>query len=314
MKQNIINLIVIISVLAISGQILMPHEQKLSEELLENQLIPQRLDLESRLALKQKGFASGFGSLRPTIAAFLFLAASNDHADQDWIGLEEKFQDIVMLDPHNPYYWDQASWHLISNASSDNLNNEEIPFLTRYKLYQEYIDKGEAIIAKGIELNPNSRSINKLSPKHYSSKFRRPNYAKAVDEYARVAQMEGFKEGDRLFMLRARVYSLNKLPERHQEAYDSALKLFHENPRNHLPALLTTVFVGQNHPLNKVDKKYTLEEIFGSKRDAYKALKIQWKYKNPLESRYGIETTLRQLENELRVKQDKRLFPLGPLK
>jgi len=254
MKQNIINLIVIISVLAISGQILMPHEQKLSEELLENQLIPQRLDLESRLALK----------------------------------LEEKFQDIVMLDPHNPYYWDQASWHLISNASSDNLNNEEIPFLTRYKLYQEYIDKGEAIIAKGIELNPNSRSINKLSPKHYSSKFRRPNYAKAVDEYARVAQMEGFKEGDRLFMLRARVYSLNKLPERHQEAYDSALKLFHENPRNHLPALLTTVFVGQNHPLNKVDKKYT--------------------------SRYGIETTLRQLENELRVKQDKRLFPLGPLK
>ncbi len=291
----------------------MPYEQQLSEELLEQKLIPKRLNLESRLALKQKGFAAGFGSLRPTIAAFMSLAASNDHSNQDWVGLEQKYEDILLLDPHNYYYWSMASWHLISNASSDSKNQEGLPYLTRNKLYNEYIDKGEALINQGMKVNPNNWRVHSLSPNHYSSRFRRPNYEKAADEYDRVSQMNGVPDGRRLLMQRFRLYSLNKVPDRHQEAYDLAVKLFQDTPENHLPSLLTSVWVGQNNPLNKVTKKYSAEQIFGNKREAYRALKIQWNFKNKLEEKYGIENALRKLENELKVPQKNRIFPYIPL-
>jgi len=313
MKQHIINTVVILTVLAITGILRMPYEQKLSEELLELKLVPERLNLESRLALKQKGFAAGFGSLRPALAAFMYIGASNDHSSQDWEGLEQKYEDILLLDPHNYYYWSMASWHLISNASGDIMSKEELPYLTRNKLYNEYIDKGEAIIERGIKVNPDDWRINLLSPKHYASRFRRPNYEKAADEYNRVSKMAGVPRAERLLMQRFRLYCLNKVPDRNQEAYDLAVKLFEDTPDNHLPSLLASVWVGQSNPLNKVKKKYTLEQVFGNKREAYRALRIQWKFKNKLEDKYGIEDALRKLENEFDVPLDKRIFPAAKL-
>jgi len=313
MKLNFINLIVIITVLVITGIVRMPYEQRLAEELLEKKLIPERLNLESRLALKQKGFTAGFGSFRPTIAAFLSLAASNDHSDQDWVGLEQKYEDILLLDSHNPHYWEMASWHLISNAASDSLNKDGLPYLTRFRLYHDYIDKGEAIIERGMEVNPNDWRIHILSPNHYSSRFRRPNYIKAAKEFDRVSRMDGISDVRRLLMQRFGLYSLNKVPDLHQEAYELALKLFEDTQDNHLPSLLTTVWVGQNNPLNIVRKKYTVEEIFGNKREAYRVLKIQWNFKNSMEEKYGIESALRKLEEELKIPHNKRIFPHVPL-
>lgn len=313
MKQNLINLLVIITALVITGIVRMPYEQEFAEELLEKKLIPERLNLESRLALKQKGFTAGFGSFRPTIAAFMSLAASNDHSDQDWVGLEQKYEDILLLDPHNPHYWEMASWHLISNAASDSMNKEGLSYLTRNKLYNEYIDKGENIIKRGIKINPDDWRIHILSPNHYSSRYRRPNYEKAASEFDRVSKMEGISDMRRLLMQRFRLYSLNKVPDLHQEAYDLAVKLFEDTPDNHLPSLLTSVWVGQNNPLNNVKKRYPVEEIFGSKKEAYRALKIQWNFKNEMEEKYGIEKALRKLEVELKLPQRNRLFPHEPL-
>lgn len=291
----------------------MPYEQKLSEDLLEQKLIPKRLNLESRLALKQKGFAAGFGSLRPAIAAFISIAAANDHSNQNWQALELKYEDILLLDPHNPHYWEMASWHLISNAAGNSKNKKELSYLTRNKLYHEYIDKGEAIIKRGMEINPHNAKIHELSPNHYASKFRRPNYSKAADEYDRVSKMDDLMDWKHLLLKRFQLYSLNKVPERHQEAYDLAVELFEKSSENHLPSLLASVWVGQNHPLNQVKKEYTVEQIFGSKREAYRALRIQWKFKNQLEVKYGIEKTLRKLENELNIPEQSRIFPYVPL-
>jgi len=314
MKAQLINLSVILSVLAVTGAIRMPYEQKFTEELRDQELIPKPLDMKSRLALKQKGFSSGFGSLRPTLAAFLDLAASNDHSDQDWPSLETKYNDIILLDPTNSYYWKTGSWHLISNAAGDIRDNTQLPYLTRNKLFHQYIDKGEKMIQQGMKVNPNNATIHSFSPRHYADKHRRPNYLKAAAEYDRVSKMSDVVPLEKLTMQRFRLYALNKVPDKHQEAYDLAVKLFEQTPQNHLPSLLTSVLVGQSNPLNKVSRRYTLNELFGSPNQAYHQLKIQWKYKNPLESKYGIAEAIKELEDTLFIPQKDRIFPLLPSK
>ncbi len=313
MKQLIINIGFILVVIVITGIIRMPIEQKLTEELLEKKLIPERVTLENRLALKQKGFTAGLGSFRPTMAAFIDIAASNSHSEQDWVSLEKAYEDILLLDPRNPYYWEIGSWHMISNAAGDSLENEELPYLTRHKLYHKYIDKGEEMLRRSLEKNPDNWKVRILTPRHYSSRHRRPDYNKAADEYMKLSNMENNLDMQRKFHKRLSLYSLNKIKRRHQESYDLALALFKQDELNHVPSLLTSVWVGQNHPLNTVTHKYTLEQIFGSLHKAYKILRIQWKFKNKAEERYGIEQALRKLEKDLRIPQNKRVFPHIPL-
>ena len=315
MKKPWINSIIILSVLLITGYARLSFEQKLNEEMLELKLIPKSYDMDTRIALKQKSFAAGIGSLRPTIAAFMNVSASNDHSKQDWQSLESKFNDIVLLDPHNPYYWETGSWHLVSNASASSRDDEELPEVTRRKLYRQYINKGTEFIDRGIQMNPDSWQIASLKAKRYANKYRLPDFDKAADEYLKLSKMPNVPSFRRDLFKRKALYCLAKVPDKHQEAYDLAYKLY-QDPNNRVPSLLNALWIGQSHPLNKVKHRYSLLDIYKTQNRAYKWLRVKWigSIRHKDEAMYGVEKTIRGLEQILLIPQPNRVFPTQALK
>ena len=313
MKQKAINLAVILITLTLTGILRLSFEDKLSHQMRELELMPIKYDLDTRIALKQTGFTVGFGSLRPTIAAFMAQSAFDDHAKQNWQGLETKFNDIVLLDPKNLYYWDVGSWHMISNASSYYRDNKDLPPIVRKNKFKLYIDKGTDFLERGIKMNPKSWKIRELLARRYADKFRLPDYAKAAEQYQILSSLPDVPPAKKRYFRRHRLYSLNKIPEQHQQAYDLALKLYNEDPANRYPAVLTSIWVGQNHPLNKVSKRFTLSELFGNLKTAYKYLRIRYLYPNKLEPQYGVKQAVQKLESLLHIPNSKRAAPIKPL-
>ncbi len=313
MKNNWYNSVIILCALLISGFVRLSFEPQFSKEMIETRLIHQSFDLETRIALKQKSFAVGFGSLRPTIAAFMGVSASNDHAKQDWPSLEKKFHDIVLLNPHNPHYWEMGSWHMISNASASSRDNEELSPTARRRLFREYIDKGTRFIDKGIEMNPNSWKIAALKAKRYANRYRLPDFDKAAVEYLKLSKRDDVPGYRKDFFQLSTLRCLARVPAKHQEAYDLAYQLF-QNPNQRVPSLLNSLWIGQNHPLNKVTHPYTLLEIYRTSHRAYKWLKVKWIGSIRLEDEaiYGVEETIRSLEELLHIAQNKRVFPTQP--
>ena len=137
--KNLKNIAVILLVLAITGKIRMPIEQKLAEELHAHKLVPPRLSLKERSRLKQKAFVATYGSLRPTIAAFMSSASVSLHSNQEWGKIEKQYEEVILLDPYNYFYWETASWHMASNAAGDIKNNSGLKNITQKRIFEKYI-------------------------------------------------------------------------------------------------------------------------------------------------------------------------------
>lgn len=306
------NIIVILCVLGVVGWLKMPYEQKLSDELHALKLVPPRLSLEDRSRLKQKAFVATYGSLRPTIAAFMSVRTSRYHSDQEWDKIEESFEEIVLLDPYNFYYWDQASWHMASNAASDRQQDKTLTEVGKKQVFQKYIQKGKDIINKGIKVNPGDWRYLNLRAKLESNRYRNPDYSAAYSTYKEILALTNLP-----FNIRRRIkiefmHNMQQLPERHQEAYDYALSLYNEGRIYRSPVVLNEIFIGQNHPLNQVTKKLSLKEIYGSDKNAYERLKMKWQRKALGQKPYGVESVIKTLETQFNIPQTKRVFPNAP--
>lgn len=311
--DKLINIIVIIAVLGVTGWLRMPYEQSLSEELHKLKLVPPRLSLEDRTKLKQKAFVATYGSLRPTIAAFMSSNSSRYHSDQEWDKIENAFSEIVLLDPYNTFYWDQASWHMASNAAADVRDDETLTEVRRKKEFEKYIQKGKDILNQGIRINPGEWKLLNLKAMLESNRHRSPNYAAAVDTYREILDMPDIPEYVRMQTELKILHVMQQLPERHQESYDYALELFHRDKRYRVDTVTNEVFIGQNHPLNNVRKAMPLNEIYGTNQRALDKLKIKWQRRKLGQKPYGVKAAIQKLENKLRIPQDKRLFPHKPL-
>ncbi len=152
--NRLINIVVILAVLGVTGWLRMSYEQKLSKELHELKLVPPRLSLKDRSRLKQKAFIATYGSLRPTIAAFMSDQTENYHSDQEWDKIEDSFDEIVLLDPYNLHYWDMASWHMASNAAVAKQQDKSLTEVGKDQVFRKYIQKGKNILDRAIVVNP----------------------------------------------------------------------------------------------------------------------------------------------------------------
>lgn len=304
MKKTLTNMLVILVVLGITGAIRLPFEQKLSEEMREAKLIPPRFDMEARAQLKQKSFAAAFGSLRPAMASMISITAIDHFKNQEWDQLEQDFTDATLLDPRNVYYWDTGSWHLATNASSDLQNNRNLSQLEREKGFREYIQRGKDFLDRGISMNPDSWKIRRLKATLQANSFRLPNYEDAVKTYDEILSMDSIPADKRIDIEQDRLSSLIKIPSMHQEAYDAAYKLYHSGKEPHFPLVLMALQVGQNHPLNKINKRISLPRMYGGdKVRAYKDLLTYWLHKDELEQSYGIKEGILELEKHLSKKE-----------
>ncbi|MGJ8656287.1 MAG: hypothetical protein ACSHX6_07540 [Akkermansiaceae bacterium] len=310
--RNLKNIIVIILVLGVTGWLRMPFEQKLSEELHTLKLVPPRLTLKDRTRLKQKAFVATYGSLRPTIAAFMSVKTSRYHSDQEWDKIEDSFDEIVLLDPYNYYYWEMASWHMASNAAADKRDDKSLTEVGRQQVFKQYIQKGKDIINRSIEVNPDDWRYLNLKAMLESNRYRNPDYAAAVATYQDLLKLPDLPQHVIREIKLKILFCMQKLPERHQTAYDYALDLFALGRIYRMPTVLNEVLIGQNHPLNNVDKKLTFSEIYGSNAAAYHNLKIKWQRRDLGQKPYGVEKSIEELEGLLNIPQDKRLFPHEP--
>lgn len=311
--QKLQNIIVIIIVLAVIGWLKMPYEQKLSVELHSLKLVPPRLSLEDRSRLKQKAFVATYGSLRPTIAAFMSVRTTRYHSDQEWDKIEDSFNEIVLLDPYNYYYWDQASWHMASNAAADMRDNKNLTEVGRIKAFKKYIQKGKDIINKAIEVNPDDWKYLQLKAKLEGNRYRNPDYAAALATYREILKLKDLPPYPERRTKIEILFTMQNLPKLHQESYDYALELYHLADHYRTPVILNEIFIGQNHPLNTVKQPMTFKEIYGSDKIALQKLSTKWKTRNLGQKPYGVEEAVKELENRLNTPQNERIFPHKPL-
>ncbi|MFT5904895.1 MAG: hypothetical protein ACI9E1_000483 [Cryomorphaceae bacterium] len=311
--NRLLNIIVILAVLGVTGWLRMPYEQKLSKELHELKLVPPRLSLQDRSRLKQKAFVATYGSLRPTIAAFMSVRTTRYHSDQEWDIIENSFEEIVLLDPYNYYYWDMASWHMASNAAVDKKGDKSLTEVGKDQVFRKYIKKGHDIIDRAIVVNPGDWRYLNLKARLESNRYRNPNYTAAVETYRELMEIpdlaDHIKRATRITIL----FCMQQLPERHQESYDHAVNLFEKGESYQVPTVQNEVFIGQNHPLNVISNRLSLNEIYGSEKEAYKDLKIKWQRREIGQKPYGVKKTIQELENRLKIPQHERVFPHEPL-
>ena len=101
---------------------------------------------------------------------------------------------------------------------------------------------------------------------------------------------------------------MQNLPERHQESYDYALELYHLDNSYRTPVILNEILIGQNHPLNTVKHPMSYKEIYGSNKEALRRLTTKWKTRNLGQKPYGVEKSIKELENILNTPQNERVF------
>jgi len=311
--NRLLNIVVILAVLGVTGWLKMPYEQQLSEEMHALKLVPPRLSLKDRSRLKQKAFVATYGSLRPTIAAFMSVKTDDYHSDQEWDKIEDSFDEIVLLDPYNFFYWDQASWHMASNAAVDKQQDESLTEVGKQQVFKKYIQKGRDILDRGIEVNPGDWRYLNLKARLESNRYRNPDYAAAIETYRELLEIPDLAQHIKRSTEFSIQHCMQYLPECHQMSYNHALELFERGKRYRVPTVQNEILIGQNHPLNEVTNRLSLSEIYGSDKAAYKELRIKWQRRRLGQKPYGVEKSIQELENKLKVPQDKRVFPHKPL-
>jgi len=206
--------------LVLLGLVQMPLEFRLSDSLREKKLIPSPPDLSLRESLGQMGFAAVLGGLRSLIASITYLQAYVAFENIEWGKVDSLMTLTTRLQPQEPLYWDDASWHMAYNAASSYQKDESLRLPLRDKLYRDYVQRGIDILNEGLTYLPdNPRLLTRLGDIYNanSASRRQPDARKAAHYY-----LEAYKNGAREFYERMAAYQLALLDDREsqQQAYD----------------------------------------------------------------------------------------------
>ena len=294
---NLRNGLVVVMVLAVTGWLRMPYEHGLSSELVEARLLTPAFDREARAGLSQKGFVASFGSLRPTLAALSAISTTRYHGRQDWEGLEEALETTVLLDPYNPHYWDLGGWHLAYNASSSYQEDEALPPLTRRKLFRDWIMKGDHFYERGIQANPQNLKLRQERARMWASGYKIQNFAKVVEILEGALRDVEMGEPQRWKVKRDLFYTLLRLPERRQEAYELAREIFVSADGRRYPSLVNGLCALQLDPrvVVKEGERLSMMRLYGDRRMAQRWIENYLKDSDTNKPRVRMEGMLRRL-------------------
>ncbi len=146
-------------VFVVFGFAKLPVEDRVLSSLREQKLIEAPLNLDLRENLGQMGFAASLGGLRSLVASITYLQAYVAFEDVDWGRVDSLMTLTTRLQPHEPEYWSDASWHMAYNAASNYMNNQELRFAIRNKLFRDYIQRGIDILDEGLRYLPNNPQL-----------------------------------------------------------------------------------------------------------------------------------------------------------
>jgi tetratricopeptide (TPR) repeat protein len=155
MSRKLIGLFVFI----VFGLAKLPVEDRVLGSLREQNLVEAPLNLELRENIGQMGFAASLGGLRSLVASITYLQAYVAFEDVDWGRVDSLMTLTTRLQPHEPEYWGDASWHMAYNAASNYMNNQDLRFAIRNKLFRDYVQRGIDILDEGLRYLPNNPQL-----------------------------------------------------------------------------------------------------------------------------------------------------------
>ena len=262
------NLSVVLAVIVLTGFARRPFDDSLSESMRERNLLPSPIGIDTREELGQTALAIALGGLRPLMAAMLNIQAHTHWEEQDWHELERSYQTIVSLQPRLRYYWDTGSWHLYSNAYADYSDKPGLSKGRRSRKQKEFFEKGIAFLERGVAQNPEDWRLCQLLGNALSTSWRPQNLERAVECFS-----QGYSESGAPRLQRSFVYSLARIPERKQEAWRQCRDMWKTEGNRRYNTPQTIFFALQSWA---GEKSYSMEEIFGSPRQALQKLTDYW--------------------------------------
>ncbi|MEY4483510.1 MAG: hypothetical protein RL693_962 [Verrucomicrobiota bacterium] len=219
MKQKLPVLILLIGI----GLLKLPLENRLTATLKEQRLLDGGLDLSLRESLGQMGFAASLGGLRSLIASITYLQAYTAFENIDWGTVDSLMTLTTRLQPYEPTYWEDASWHMAYNAATNYKRNPELRAAMRDKLFRDHVSRGIAILEEGLNYLPNDpRLLSRLGDIYHD---RQPDPKLAAEYY-----LKAYAHGAKSFYERMGAYELVKLDDRAswEKAY-AILKRYYDN-------------------------------------------------------------------------------------
>ncbi len=259
------------------------------------QLPPPRITQKDAFTQQLAFFT--LGGLRSLAAELTSLDATNAWSDRDWPRADARWQTVTTLAPRRVNYWAAAARDMATNAAGDILSRDNLNRRNRTIQAHHYIRRGEDYLRRGIANNPDSPLLYARLGDFYSDLYRRPEFGKAVDAYARATEL-----GAPQIYKRLRFYNLCRIRGREQEALDLGRELF-ADPRNNVPALRTLIYVLQ-HKLNlPPEQRLSIEQLFGNHKRALRDFNT-FRRNTLLYPTNGIEEYLNG-KDELQVTKDK---------
>lgn len=255
-------LIIVLAALAGFGALKQPYEQRLHTELLENRLIPRPMKKIDKRELSQVAAAAVLGGMRSPIASIENLRAFVHFENLDWPKLEKSYQTITALQPHTTHYWDTGAWHLHTNASVHYKENKHLSPFRRSAMRKRYIEKGSALLEEGIRQNPNNWRLHNALARLWSDFHKLPDLARAVKHYEDTLACDTLPAYKRNQIARFTFYTMTRVPDRQQDAYQLGLDLFRQSKRNHTPNLVCCLFALQNALKIPEDKRLPDTTLF----------------------------------------------------
>lgn len=305
------NLFVAACVIAGTGYLRMPLEQKFTEDLRERKAIPPPINKEIWGQMGQTSLAGVLGGLRTVMASTLNLASQKHFEEKEWYDLKKQYQVITALDPYNEFYWDHGGWHLAYNAASWARTNKDFSPVRRRYLEREFLEAGDAFYHKGVELNPESANLWATIGRLWSNKYKRPDLERAAKAYKMAAKYGG------QFHKRTYLYTLARIPGREIETFEYAQELLIDNPRHlAIPTYRCILFCFSTNPdLPEDALKAKLGEVFLSKEQAYQDL-YNYRVRVQQDGFYGgaLDEVLKSLIEELQIPDHLNPFKPGAKK
>ncbi|CAN5736010.1 hypothetical protein BH11VER1_BH11VER1_08340 [soil metagenome] len=213
----------VLALLILIGLCKLPLENRLTTTLKEQKLLDTGVDLSMRESLGQMGFAASLGGLRSLIASITYLQAYTAFENIEWGTVDSLMTLTTRLQPDEPLYWEDASWHMAYNAATSYLRNTELRAAIRNKLYRDHVSRGITILEEGLRYLPNDpRLLTRLGDIYHD---RKPDPRLAAECY-----LNAYAHGAKNFYERMGAYELVKLNDRAswEKAY-SILKRYYDN-------------------------------------------------------------------------------------
>jgi len=244
--RTAVQILVIFIVLLVFGFAKYQYEDRLSRDMVSQQLIQPPLREGTSLQLGQTGAAVALGGLRSLVAAIWNFRAFLYFEDLNWIKVEEAYEITTTLQPQTTYYWETGAWHLHSNASGYYRDNNDLSPYRRKSMQKRYIEKGSSFLELGIKNNADNWRLHRELSRIWSDYHKLPDIERALKHFDNTLNCKSLPDFRRAQTQRFKYYAMTRLDTIQEETYRLGCELFKASTDNHLPKLSCTLFALQN--------------------------------------------------------------------